>query len=1232
MPVRMSDAFSATATEESPDEQIRKFKTKTGGIRMGDAASLEMVPTSFNEGIFQLSPEEVKSLEDKGAIGWREQWQRQDKTETFIPFNPEAGFKAMILMGAMRRLGSEDDPDIEGEGNQRQRDIDLAIQSLEMWEEERIRGHTIGAQVLKGVTYMPAFMIEFILTGGLATLGKKAVMKTAQFAAKEIAKKSAFKFTTKAVGLGVGASLRTAAMPHNVIEGFANRQVRGQLELTDKGIKIMGESNEKPVTSAVKSFGDVWIENFSEVLGGPSRQIASKFIPKGLRKNFERMFKTLNPDKRTADLWTRVGFDGFLEEMGEERIGAFMRAVTGVDDFGAENPASIIDRVISSIPNGEQLLVEALVLSVPGVLRMGTSQTLEMLSKRGVKTDTRTLNELSQDLLDEIKQIGEEEVKTEVVEIKSEVDFTGQVLADAFSGKDAFKLGVLSIQGKLFDVFLVDNPKFFMRLRFRLKDRTGREEIDIPFMGGPPGDIFGDPVPNLATVKETIEANLGLLQGQISTEGPIDIEISKEIEQERRIEEAEERLTELEEKAKLTETEQEELRAAPFRIRALKKQKPPFEKKKRKTKAEIAKREAEIFERNRLLRAQEKGLPAQLAQRTQEILADVGQGLDKALGVISTRIGNINPKLRDRLRRFEFDLATQIEQDKRQILPFIEGMNRMTKEDQVDMDFALKNGNVKVRERLLEQYGLQEQFTEVRKALDAIYKRARTSGMRVEYLEEMVPRAIKDLRGMVEFFTENDIDTDISYGLRLVESDVLNTFTDNQKAELLNTLIRGKKVSTISLAKPGQLEDRTIETLTPELNQFYFKSDAALLQYFFAVNSAVEANRFFGRGKNENGKNIEDSIGAFVLDLIQKGEISLQQEKILTDILKARFNQKGTHGIVTTFKNISYIDILGSPIKALTQLGDLFIAAHKNGFFNTLGAIFNTEGLTIKKEDLGITQIGVEFEEGRLSHVAVKKIFDLVGFTAIDSFGKNTVIRGSFLKHQKQAQEGQENFISEMERIFETEADQVIEDFKNGTMSTNVKFILASDLMDVQPVSLSEMPEAYNSGGNLRILYMLKSFTIKLLDLFRNDVYNNLRTNPKLAAANFISLSLALMMSGAGPDFLKDWILGREIDIPDTIVDNILKIVGFNKFLVGNTARRGPRSTLMEMIFPPMRFVDSAFKDARTVLKDGFQPDQWETINGIPIAGELYYWWFGRGRTKVRNRGKKKGRVSSTAP
>lgn len=516
--------------------------------------------------------------------------------------------------------------------------------------------------------------------------------------------------------------------------------------------------------------------------------------------------------------------------------------------------------------------------------------------------------------------------------------------------------------------------------------------------------------------------------------------------------------------------------------------------------------------------------------------------------------------------------------------------------------------------------------------MDGIYKRAKDAGLKVEYLKEMHPRAIKDTKGFVEFFLAQGDQTSLEYGLSIIESDLSNTLDNEQKAEIINGFLRGKKANTIELKEPSALKDRQIPQLTPEMNQFYFSADASLLHYFFSVNSAIETNRFFGRGVNENGRNVEDSIGAFTLDLLQKGEISFEQEKELAQILKARFNQKGTHGIVTTFKNLSYIDILGSPIKAITQLGDVFIAAYKNGVFNTLSAAFNLQPIEISREDLGITEIGVEFEEGRISHAFAKKVFDLVGFTAIDSFGKNTVIRGAYLKHKKAAEKGDINFLSQMTTIFGEEAEGVVQDLLNDRVSPNVKFLLASDLMDIQPVALSEMPEAYNRAGNWRVLYMLKSFTIKLLDVYRNDVYNQFKTNPKAALKNFINLSIALTLSGAGPDLIKDLVLGRPINIPDTVVDNIMKIVGFNKFLGGKLLRQGPRAALMEFVFPPLKGVDGAFKDFRTVLKDGFEPLEWEIINSIPVGGELYYWWFGRGRTKVNKKKKKKGKRRISFP
>jgi hypothetical protein len=39
--------------------------------------------------------------------------------------------------------------------------------------------------------------------------------------------------------------------------------------------------------------------------------------------------------------------------------------------------------------------------------------------------------------------------------------------------------------------------------------------------------------------------------------------------------------------------------------------------------------------------------------------------------------------------------------------------------------------------------------------------------------------------------------------------------------------------------------------------------------------------------------------------------------------------------------------------------------------------------------------------------------------------------------------------------------------------------------LDLNPATLGEMPKYYNQSGNARIMYMLKSFTIKQFDVFR---------------------------------------------------------------------------------------------------------------------------------------------------
>jgi flagellar biosynthesis GTPase FlhF len=1098
---------------------------------------------------FDIAPEERARVAAKGEIGFMEQLRRTDKTE-LIPFNPESVVKSIELLDAVNRLRNDSakaenrvDNFLEGSlrfggpiagissamqtplsaKERRQKDIEIVGRALQSYEEEAIRGRTIGAKITEGVLHLPGFMVEFLATGGLASIGKQGTFRLMEKAAGEVVKKGALNFTTRAVGTGIGAGFRTAAMPHRVVDNYAKRQLEAGLEVTDKGVKLADEGLEKPHVSALKAFGDVFIENFSEVLGGPGRRITSKFIPKGMKKSFETMYKALGQQqgaaRKAADLWTKVGFDGFLEELGEERAGAFLRALTGVEDFGAEDPHNTMDRVFASIPNWEELLVEAGIFAFPMALRTGTAETMNILAKRrgkGKAAEKAKINEVSQLTAEEIAKIGQEGTSEQVKEVEAQIE---KAKEEAKKAKEETKAA-------------------------KEETKAAKEETK-------------------AAKEETKAAK-------------------------------------------------EETKAAKEEVKQ--------ERKSRK----------EMLEENRRLKAEET-LAKKAAERATEIVADIGHSVDQFLGEISSRVGVISEVLKIRLRRFEFDTMTKIGEQRKQVMPFIMGVAKMTKDDRADMDFALKNGWVKVRDTLLEKYNLKDEYAKVREVLDDLYARSTKAGLKVEYLKNMHPRAIRDIEGLVDFFLENDIDGTLQQAFDLVSNDLGETLNDEQKADLVNSLLRGKKSSTIELTEPSALKDRQIKELTPELNKFYYGSEAALLHYIYSVNTAIETNRFFGRGENENGKNIEDSIGAFVIDLLNKGEISFWQQNELKEILRARFKQRSTHGLMTTFKNISYIDVLGSPIKALTQLGDLALAAYKNGVFNTFMGVFNLQPVDISREDIGVTEIGVEFEEGRASHAFAKKVFDLVGFTAIDTLGKNAVIRGSFLKYKGLAEKGDKEFLARMDLIFGEEAGQVVEDLKNDVTSENVKFLLASDLMDIQPVTLSEMPEKYLTAGNNRIFYMLKSFMIKVLDIYRNDVFKLMRTDPKKAMFNFMNLTAAMIIGGAGPDLLKDLILGRPIDLPDTLVNNILKIVGFNKFLLSKASKEGIGSTLLEMILPPAKSVDAAGKDIRRFLKDGVLPDQWELINSIPAVGELYYWWFGRGRTKIDDKRNGRGRSRAAA-
>jgi len=233
-------------------------------------------------------------------------------------------------------------------------------------DEEQRRGYTTAGAAAKGIAVLPKYAIEFMLTGGLAGMGNKAFQAAGTRVLRKYAKTAAGKAALKAAGWAGGAITRgSLGLGAVTAEKAAQRQVK---------VQVLGEGEEGWATSLVKAWGDTVIEAASETAGETLTGIPAKILSKtklgkklvnGLRKGW---MKTTGG---TAGMFARNlakkgGLTNILDEFSEERLGTLLRAITGVDDFGAGPDAGPYQRVLAGIKaDASGMGAELLVLAAP---------------------------------------------------------------------------------------------------------------------------------------------------------------------------------------------------------------------------------------------------------------------------------------------------------------------------------------------------------------------------------------------------------------------------------------------------------------------------------------------------------------------------------------------------------------------------------------------------------------------------------------------------------------------------------------------------------------------------------------------------------------------------------------------------------------------------------------------------------------------------------------------------
>ena len=244
-------------------------------------------------------------------------------------------------------------------------DVKLVSDYFEYITQDR----TFWGKVAQGISIMPTWMIEFGLTGGLAKLGETAGRKAVEKVLKGYTKTKAGQVALRAAGWTGGAITRTTlGLGPRVAEKAAERQAQSEIGIREP---------EGWARSFMMGYGDQLIEAASEEAGeaitsGLGKVVSlapgGKKLIDGMRKAWMKIVGG-SSDDFARQIATKAGYSNIIGEIGEEKLGALLRAAAGVEDFGASEDANPLERIEAALRNSvfdlETLGVEATVLSIP---------------------------------------------------------------------------------------------------------------------------------------------------------------------------------------------------------------------------------------------------------------------------------------------------------------------------------------------------------------------------------------------------------------------------------------------------------------------------------------------------------------------------------------------------------------------------------------------------------------------------------------------------------------------------------------------------------------------------------------------------------------------------------------------------------------------------------------------------------------------------------------------------
>lgn len=628
----------------------------------------------------------------------------------------------------------------------------------------------------------------------------------------------------------------------------------------------------------------------------------------------------------------------------------------------------------------------------------------------------------------------------------------------------------------------------------------------------------------------------------------------------------------------------------------------------------------------------------------------------------ATRLKALDEGLAGRVKALEFNLKTKSADFTKRISSFAELERRLPRSARPEFAKRLYNGDYDGAGQLAIDNGIEsvvvksdgnkyastvkETLDNVKGVLREIYDYTETAvGYDVPYLSEReyFPRSVLDSSGIRRYYGL-EAENPVLKGMYAKKAQILgkevSDLTEAQKQNVLENYLAGSN-KYLPKGKPGSFKTRKIENVDDELMKYYSNSATdSLVKYINKAVDHVEKYKFFDKGgvlpKNKSGElNFESSIGAYV-----KG---LQDDLVLTErgaeevkaLLNARFGagEQSPHKVYQNLKALSNIILLGNPISAVTQLGDLFVNAYRYGGKNAFKGILETitGKNVVNVEDFGLeNHIAQDFSDIQgISKSIQDAIFNISQFRRVDRFGKNSLLQSAWNKNTALAksEKGRQKLKEEWGGMFGKEFDSLVNDLSEGKVSENAKLLLFTELSGSQPISLTDMPLQYLKSPNGRLFYSLKSFGLKQLELINDTIINQAKKgNYSTAGKNALAYAAIVGLGNATVQETKNWMQGREFQIervPDNFINYMLATGMTSRYSVDKNLTQGNiAGVIAEAVAPPISVYENLTKDVYGVMKSIYEGEEIDprAARSVPLIGRWYYNLFGGGAEEFLER------------